>query len=720
MGRQPRCAVFKRGHVSLRPFGRLSSLKRSDSFLYSGLFASPPLPATATFTRAGTAYHKNTCGCLALCAANEARYSGMRRVENLVPNPEMTGAVVGVVGSGGALPTGWASVPAGLAIEVISNNNGVLRLRLYGTATSTQVQIFPTGFATTSALVASSGQNWGARTLVKFISGTGLNGVRHVLSLYGSSNNYLANTTGPSFTPHTTPGVETAVWHVAVLSNASLAEVLSPIDLLMTNGATVDYTIELRQSQAEKLHATATTLSEYGVGAKYYATQLDGTALPGPFGLLMEHSTTNLIFPSNLEMAVGKWSPTDGSACTTTLNAALAPDGTLTATKQIPTVTSNNKYLFKTFAGAVNTQYCASVYVKASNIAVIPRARIGLGNTAFQNLDRHVNIDLTTGALTPAAGTAPDFWGMEALADGWFRVWVVATSDADGGNYVLHIDCVNSASTTVFAGDGTSGIFVWGVMVEANRTSPSSVIQPTTTAAVVRAVDQVVSGSLPKTTNLYRYSEDFSQPAWTKGSSSTITAHVIDGPGGALTADLFAGSGAGVGYISQNVNGTTGMKLTYSIYAKKAATSVVRTLYTGTVFNSGGSNLTLDWNLDTGVVTLSAAAITAGVAAYMENAGGGWWRLISTAAPTTTGPVECQLIRFYGNSDSVYFWGAQAEQQDTVSPYVLTGAATAMGPRQANTAKFTYTDGTTEVANWNGTRTESTPKVLQSIKVRKA
>jgi hypothetical protein len=50
----------------------------------------------------------------------------------------------------------------------------------------------------------------------------------------------------------------------------------------------------------------------------------------------------------------------------------------------------------------------------------------------------------------------------------------------------------------------------------------------------------------------------------------------------------------------------------------------------------------------------------------------------------------------------------------------LTGAAAAVGPRQANTTKFTYTDGTTEVANWNGTRTESAPKVLQSIKVRKA
>jgi hypothetical protein len=834
----------------------------------------------------------------------------MRRVQNRIRNSGAAGAIPGVVGSGGAVPTNWITGSGGLALEVLAVSEHMVRLRASGTVSGAHLGFYPDGNTRGSAPLAAFGQRWTFSWTVHVV-GTPVGVANYSLVLVEHSESATLNVAQQSQAP--VPTVPTRLSYTRSLTEAGTTRIIPWLWFGVTDGSTVDVTFELSAPQLENLTGQAlTTPSEYvsnktglvvhperlsaspwglvraavypvldgsvrppmgradvwwcvdsstsgthdlftgslplgrllaramvkaaewsnaaiifhnatesnnllrtnlvpgntvapvvsgarvlatrvteladgwfelvlltnmvasgtnfylrlyddalnfswigngakgvhvsslevmpwfadtipadlpyvrnwhgaGVdGVKYFSTDQSGAPLPGPFGLLMEPSATNLVFPSSMEMGTGKWSPSDGSACTATLNAALAPDGTLTATKQIPTVTSNTKYLFRTFTGAVNTQYCASVYVKAAGLSLIPRARIGLGNTAFQNLDRHVNIDLTTGALTPAPTNPPELWGMEVLPDGWFRVWAVVTSDADGGNYVVGVHCVNSAGSSIFAGDGTSGILVWGAMVEANRTSPTSVIHPTTTAAVVRAVDQVVSDRLPTTTNLLRYSEEFSNAVWTKGSSSTITPNVINGPTGALTADLFAGTGGGVGYCSQLINAFAGKKLTYSIYAKKAATSVVRTLYTGTHFNGGGVNYSVDWDLDTGVATLSAAAITAGATAYMEDAGGGWWRLVSTATATTTGSVECQLLRFYGVSDSVYIWGAQAEQQDTVNPYVLTVAAAAAGPRQANTAKFTYTDGTTEVANWNGTRTESAPKVLQSIKVRKA
>jgi len=60
---------------------------------------------------------------------------------NLVPNPALTGAVAGVVGSGGSLPTGWSTNGAGLSVEVVAvttlNGLPALHVRVSGTATGT-------------------------------------------------------------------------------------------------------------------------------------------------------------------------------------------------------------------------------------------------------------------------------------------------------------------------------------------------------------------------------------------------------------------------------------------------------------------------------------------------------------------------------------------------------------------------------------------------------
>lgn len=47
---------------------------------------------------------------------------------NLLPNPNITGATVGVIGSGGVLPTGWATIQNGtnLTVEVISIGTSAL------------------------------------------------------------------------------------------------------------------------------------------------------------------------------------------------------------------------------------------------------------------------------------------------------------------------------------------------------------------------------------------------------------------------------------------------------------------------------------------------------------------------------------------------------------------------------------------------------------------
>ncbi len=77
---------------------------------------------------------------------------------NLVPNPALTGAVAGIVGSGGSLPTGWSTNGSGLVVHVVAvttlNGLPALHLRVFGTATST---FFELSLMSDTSISASTG-----------------------------------------------------------------------------------------------------------------------------------------------------------------------------------------------------------------------------------------------------------------------------------------------------------------------------------------------------------------------------------------------------------------------------------------------------------------------------------------------------------------------------------------------------------------------------------
>ena len=124
-----------------------------------------------------------------------------------LPNPAMAGAAIGVLGEGGALPTGWhiySAADLGYAVVGHGDEDGIdyVDLRIFGTPTATthSNQIF---FAGWSEIAASPGERWMAGADVTLCAGS-LENVRAVeigANLNDADGQYSSWFRSTAFTP---------------------------------------------------------------------------------------------------------------------------------------------------------------------------------------------------------------------------------------------------------------------------------------------------------------------------------------------------------------------------------------------------------------------------------------------------------------------------------------------------------------------------------------
>jgi hypothetical protein len=195
-------------------------------------------------------------------------------------------------------------------------------------------------------------------------------------------------------------------------------------------------------------------------------------------GLLIEEARTNdVLYSEDLTNAAWK-----KRAVTVTPNAGTAPNGTLTADKIIPSATTENHYLSSIFSASSGDVYTSTISVKADgyNFARLQRAGNNWATCST------VTINLVSGEFSALNGNV----FVEKLTDGWFRIGVVGTVDADGsaGFLIGPTDPLGRNVNTT--GDGVKGIFLWGGQFE-KGSFPTSYI-PTTGAQVTRAADNCV------------------------------------------------------------------------------------------------------------------------------------------------------------------------------------------------------------------------------------
>lgn len=216
---------------------------------------------------------------------------------------------------------------------------------------------------------------------------------------------------------------------------------------------------------------------ELGASATaYIVTAGSAVTTCTPLGLLIEEARTNLALQSQT-LDNASWTK---AAASVTANAVTAPDGTVTADMLVEdntTAAHQESQLYSSILSA--TAYTASVYAKAGTRTFL---RLSFSSGTGFSAEQGYTFNLTTGALGVVIGTATA--AIQSVGNGWYRCSITATSTGAGAASVV-LRLFNAAST--YAGDGTSGLYLWGGQLEAGSFASSYV--PTTTGAVARAAD---------------------------------------------------------------------------------------------------------------------------------------------------------------------------------------------------------------------------------------
>lgn len=206
--------------------------------------------------------------------------------------------------------------------------------------------------------------------------------------------------------------------------------------------------------------------------------------------LLLEESRTNLLQRS-AEFNDVYWTKTRSSI---TANAAVAPDGTLSADKLVEDTTANNTHFVSQTPSFVSgTTYTLSVFAKQDTRSGLELRFTGTG--AFST-NQAVVFNLLTGVGTTSVGTAT--FSITPYPNGWYRCSITATADSTGSAFAAYR--LDNGTSSTYTGDGISGLFIWGAQLEVGA-YPTSYI-PTVAASVTRSADVSSSASVVRSADV--------------------------------------------------------------------------------------------------------------------------------------------------------------------------------------------------------------------------
>jgi hypothetical protein len=318
-----------------------------------------------------------------------------------------------------------------------------------------------------------------------------------------------------------------------------------------------------------------------------------------------------------------------------------------------------------------------SVYAKAGSVDFL--------RITILNFDSLLNgsgwFDLTNGVV----GTTDVQWDdatIEAAGNGYYRCSITITStDVDG---IIRVFAADGDNDSTVARDGTTNIDLWGAQIE-NGSTPTAYISNDNASQVASSdFDTAITptGLLVEEarTNICLQSEDLST-TWTK-SGSTINANATVAPDGSLTADEIEGTGGGSGAVAvtQNVTVATSTAYTYSVFVKADALGWVALSTLNFTTPANGWSY---FDLTNGVVgTKDAGHDDYGI----EDFGNGWyrcWITFTTDGTDTAGTVATYVSDGDGdvtvikdNTSSIFAWGAQLEAGAFPLAYIPTVADT--------------------------------------------
>ena len=463
-------------------------------------------------------------------------------------------------------------------------------------------------------------------------------------------------------------------WYLCTLSGVfSTSNALSSVAIGIANGTT----------NGSHYFTGDGTSSLILWGAHLYRSDLGGMQLnPSmPAGMQSYYPTT----PRNLLGYTEDFNSWSKTLTTVTSNAIVAPNGLQTADKLIAANSAGVEGYISLSPNLTNSKETLSCYMKAGE----------WGYGAFHVRDATngftaVYFNLLTGVVA-SAGAGWTNTGMQSVGNGWYRCY--GTKERALSQAVVIAPSINGTNFTT-AGDGTSGIYLWGAQLSDSASLDTYV--PQYGAAVTSAayyaprldfdpVTLAAKGLLVEElrTNLLLNSAAFN--SWS-ASNATVDPNVstITAPDGTTTAERIT-AGTSSGYVYNAASVTSGTAYTYSVYLRADNLRYVSLVFAGGGWTGGNF---ANFDLQTGTVVSVESGITAPAPVSVGN---GWYRVSATktASSTATADLRIQVSPsawVSGTADKWFAYGAQLEAGSFATSYIPNGSAVAGATRAADVA----------------------------------
>jgi hypothetical protein len=219
---------------------------------------------------------------------------------------------------------------------------------------------------------------------------------------------------------------------------------------------------------ANAVAITGGTINGTTIGATTPST-VNATTITGQTGVLRGTGSNLIGYSQAFDDAV--WTKSNSSI---TANSTAAPDGTTTADTLVENTANNTHYVYASananlFATIVTgATYTASIFAKPAG-----RNRIrfsGDGSSAFLGGD--VLFDVSAGTVVGSLPSGVTSASIVSAGNGWYRCIIVSVATGTVARPIVFLD---NGTTTSYTGDGTSGVFLWGVQLEFGSTANSYV-----------------------------------------------------------------------------------------------------------------------------------------------------------------------------------------------------------------------------------------------------
>jgi hypothetical protein len=209
----------------------------------------------------------------------------------------------------------------------------------------------------------------------------------------------------------------------------------------------------------------------------------------------LEEGSTNLIVQSEYLGSNWNYYKTNYESNITT-----SPEGLTNAAKVVANTSLENHYFERIgYTGFTSGNYTYSFFAKSAGSDFVQIAT----STGFDS--RYQNFNLTTG--TKASGDA-DLSGYDTSItpigdDGWYRVTITANAPSTSVRFLIVPILTDAGRNPIFAGDGTSGVYIYGAQMEQDATYPTSYI-PTYGTSQTRGSETISDNfNIPTTATIY-------------------------------------------------------------------------------------------------------------------------------------------------------------------------------------------------------------------------